>query len=529
VGETTRAWISPEGLPAALAGSDPKDGYATNTAQRPAVKTAGTFTMYGLIGAQNADLIPARHYLANRVLHPNTMLKKSLTPLFLFAVTVSFAAGLKPLVPEYIMLDAAAPVLKAQPDWAPSVLTRAPLNSEGWATWVRRADHEVRERLDRGEEDSLSNLLRFGVTFTEEYRIDDEYFRRFGESSLVNAFAERRADDLIRAMSGRSSNQGVAEMKTFVERKGHSTSTPPGRARLKRYLLQNLKRLHAEFLLSGQQARTNRDQMFQQRGISLDSNLWPDFDLHQHLQRMAGSGTLPPASIRRVAIVGPGLDFVNKQEGVDYYPPQTIQPFAVVDSLLQLSLASPETIEIYTLDISSRVNQHIESARERAARGESYTLQLPWWSGGRWTDELRASFNAYWQALGSKIGDPVAPIPVPSAAAGIDTRAVRIRPAIVSRVHPVDMNIVFQRLSLPIEERFDLVIGTNIFLYYGRFEQSLARRNIAAMLKPEGYLLSSEKLPETVPDGLAQAMVTELPMTAEPVITDYVFSYRRGR
>ena len=48
------------------------------------------------------------------------------------------------------------------------------------------------------------------------------------------------------------------------------------------------------------------------------------------------------------------------------------------------------------------------------------------------------------------------------------------------------------------------------------------------MLKPGGYLLSSEKLPGTVPGGLQQTMVTEIPMTAEPVITDYLFCYWRG-
>ena len=104
---------------------------------------------------------------------------------------------------------------------------------------------------------------------------------------------------------------------------------------------------------------------------------------------------------------------------------------------------------------------------------------------------------------------------------------MKIRPAVVSRVKPVDMNIVFQRLSLPPEERFDLIIGTNIFLYYGGFEQSLARVNVAAMLKPGGYLLSNDKLQDTVPSGLEQVMVTEIPMTVPPVITDKIYCYRR--
>jgi hypothetical protein len=39
--------------------------------------------------------------------------------------------------------------------------------------------------------------------------------------------------------------------------------------------------------------------------------------------------------------VGPGLDFADKQEGYDFYPLQTIQPFAVIDSLRVRKLAPP--------------------------------------------------------------------------------------------------------------------------------------------------------------------------------------------
>src|SRR5579863_9341157 len=137
--------------------------------------------MYGLIGAVDAGLIPVRHYLANRVLHSNEMLKKSLTLTFLIAETISRATSPEPPVPEYITLEGAQPVL-AKADWLPPGLRGAALTSESWTIWIRSSDREVRERLDRGEEDTLSNLLRFGVTFTKEYRIDDEYFRRLGRS-----------------------------------------------------------------------------------------------------------------------------------------------------------------------------------------------------------------------------------------------------------------------------------------------------------------------------------------------------------
>ena len=161
-------------------------------------------------------------------------------------------------------------------------------------------------------------MLRFGVTFTKEYQIDDEYLVRYGQSSLVNSFAENRANDLIKALAAPNGNQGFVEMRAFVKSKGFSLNSPAQRNKLKAYLLANLARMQKEFLQAQQEAKANRNQMFQQRGISLDTNLWPDYDLDETLQRMLDKGMLKPGSIRRVAIVGPGLDVTNKQQGLDF-------------------------------------------------------------------------------------------------------------------------------------------------------------------------------------------------------------------
>ena len=97
----------------------------------------------------------------------------------------------------------------------------------------------------------------------------------------------------------------------------------------------------------------------------------------------------------------------------------------------------------------------------------------------------------------------------------------------MGRIKPIDTNIVYQQLPLPPNKRFDLMIGTNIFIYYGKFEQSLARANIAATLKPGGFLLSNQQLEDAVPSGLEQVMVIDVPMTGPPVITDHIYCYRR--
>jgi hypothetical protein len=432
---------------------------------------------------------------------------------------------------EFITYKAAQPALKAMSDALPSDLKAAnPLDADRWTKWVQAQDLAIRQRLDRGTEDTLTNLLRFGVTFTKEYRIDDEYLVRYGQSSLVNSFAQTRAKDLIAAMADPSAPEGIAEMRRFVEKKGFSLKTPQDRAKLKKYLLENLARLRDEFLKYRAQAKDEkRFQLFQDRGISLDTNLWPDYALDLQLRSMVEKRMLKPGSVRRIAIVGPGLDFANKEAGNDFYPPQTIQPFAVLDSLFRLGVADPATVELYTLDISQEVNAHIQRANQKASQGRSYTVQLPWNTERPMSDEYRASFVAYWQALGGAIGEPVPPIPVPGAAAATKTRALKIRPGIVRTLTALDMNVVYQRLDLSSEQAFDLIIGTNIFVYYGEFEQLLARANVAAMLKPGGYLLSNDKLADKIPLGLDEVLETPITSSVQPLVRDIMFCYQRGK
>jgi len=431
---------------------------------------------------------------------------------------------------EFISLESAKPVLKGAEDALPPDLKAAgPMNATQWAAWVQRKDREVRDRLIRGEEDTLVNLLRFGVTFTKEYRIDDEFLARFGQSSLVNSFAENRANDLIRAWRSPHPSEGLMEMRTFVERHGHSLKTAQERMEIKKYLLDCLARLRDDYLKYKSLPKDDRRfQMFQDRGISLDTNLWPNYILDVAFRALLEKGMLKPGAVRRIAIVGPGLDFANKEAGNDFYPPQTIQPFAVLDSLFRLGIASANAVELDTLDISESVNVHVSRIRQAASQGRWYTLQLPWNTERPMSDEYRTHFVEYWQRLGDQIGQPVAPIPVPEAAASTQSRAVTIRPEVVARVTPLAVNVVYQRLNLPADRAYDLVIGTNVFLYYGAFEQSLARANISAMLRPGGVLISNDKLAENVPSSLKDVLDVPVVMSEQPLIQDLAFCYQRA-
>jgi hypothetical protein len=175
------------------------------------------------------------------------------------------------------------------------------------------------------------------------------------------------------------------------------------------------------------------------------------------------------------------------------------------------------------------VNRHLERARKDATAGKPYTIQLLSSPSDQWSQEYHNGFIEYWQKLGDRVGKPGTRIPVPEAAGNIWNRAVSVRPAVVLRVIPVDMNVVFQTLALPPDKQFDLVIGTNIFVYYGGLEQSLARANLATMIKPGGFLLTNEALPGAAPTKLADSLKTSVPIAKSPAITDYMYGYVRQK
>ena len=54
-------------------------------------------------------------------------------------------------------------------------------------------------------------------------------------------------------------------------------------------------------------------------------------------------------------------------------------------------------------------------------------------------------------------------------------------------------------------------MGTNIFVYYDAFEQTLALENAGAMLKPGGLLLTNDRLPEVPGGSMRLAGITVVP------------------
>ena len=94
-------------------------------------------------------------------------------------------------------------------------------------------------------------------------------------------------------------------------------------------------------------------------------------------------------------------------------------------------------------------------------------------------------------------GVPVKPLPVPQQFPTVNLRAVAITPDRAARLIPMDLNIVAQTADFASGEQFDLVVATNILVYYDRFQQALAMSNIARMMGTGGIFVSNTLLPAT--------------------------------
>ena len=93
-------------------------------------------------------------------------------------------------------------------------------------------------------------------------------------------------------------------------------------------------------------------------------------------------------------------------------------------------------------------------------------------------------------------------------------RAVRVRPDIAATLAAEDLDVVVQRRER--EEGFDLILATNVLVYYDRFEQALALANIAAMLRPGGVFVTNYLVHPIPPLEPAAELVTPVYRDRQP-------------
>jgi len=395
-------------------------------------------------------------------------------------------------------------VLGSLADILPAALKvpEASAAARAWTGWAERQDRTIRDRLQRGDEETIVNWLLFGTTFTTLPRVPLDTPGAPSDQNARTQLIAARTAALVNALASPGQDERRLFARALFARQGYSMATSAERTKLATRLSRLVESVLAERadisreIQAIRQAASVSEQfaaqskLFRDRGLSLDTSFRPSFALEQALLQLRAKRLLESGEIRDVAVIGPGLDFTDKTSGYDFYPQQTLQPFALIDSLIRTGLVKDAaSVRLTTLDISPRVNDHLARSRKRASAGEAYRLRLPLDLGIKWKPQVLE----YWKVAGDRIGTTTAPTRATVAGANVDVRTVVVRPAVTLQIAPLDLNVVLQRSD---SRRFDLVVATNVFVYYDVLEQVLALANVRAMLNPGGFLLSNNALLE---------------------------------
>lgn len=422
-------------------------------------------------------------------------------------------AAAAPPEPRFLSFDEAREILTA--------FSRTE-DASSWDVWVRTQDHEVRARIERGVEDSISNLILYGTSFTALPRLESPEAAVTSAGELVEA-ARARLRVAAAALARPVANERLRFAREYLASHGVEPKN------MEAFLATNLTRFALEQRGYQEKLRSAgengdpgetlfvRATLFDRRGLSVDTSLLPNYALEDTLRAMLRKGALGAGRIRNIAVIGPGLDFADKRDGYDFYPVQTIQPFAVLEAVVRLGLGDPARLRLVTFDLNPAVNTHLRHMAERARAGTPYVVQLPRDRAADWTPQAMA----YWEHFGELIGSPAAPVAAPK---GLSVRAVAVQPKYASRIESRDLNVVAQVVD---GEEFDLVVATNILVYYDRFQQALAMTAITRMMSPGGVFLSNTVLPAQRPAALQYLGRRSVTYSASGSYGDDVVAYRR--
>jgi len=354
------------------------------------------------------------------------------------------------------------------------------ITAAAFPSYVERVRQTNARRVREGDLDHLIFYLLQSTHFTKLPPIEPALSAKtLVESRAADAPSpvKARAGALLRALDSSDRDARVTYFRELV-----NAAFPVRREReaalLREYLRVMRFLYEKEFVAQRSAERTAAvADLYRTRGLSTDTAVEAGFLVHQGLGVMRA--VEPGLQIRRVLIVGPGLDLAPRTSLREAGPPQSYQPWAVMDALLALGLSRAGDVVVVAADINPRVVQHLRRARDRPP-----VLTLA--SEIRENDDVSLSreYREYFERLGSAIGSPSANEPL--------LKTVRVTQVVSSAVQAETLDIVTERLT---GAPFDLIVATNILPYFDEPQLALAMVNIAGMLAPGGTFLHNEGRP----------------------------------
>jgi hypothetical protein len=199
-------------------------------------------------------------------------------------------------------------------------------DSKQWDAWIRQHDAEIRSGIDRCIEDSISMLIIFGTSFTAQPRLTSPGDAVTAAGDLTPA-ARIRMDAFINGLD-QIDDERFRSVLQFLRRRQIAQDE------LRPFLIGNLRR-----------AALERGRTRQLHSASAGASL-----IEQALRGLMSAGKAP-ARIRRIAVIGPGLD--------PEYDPDAYNLFASVEAAVASGLAKPGNVEVVVFDINPWVLSHV--------------------------------------------------------------------------------------------------------------------------------------------------------------------------
>jgi SAM-dependent methyltransferase len=350
-----------------------------------------------------------------------------------------------------------------------------PAGLQATPSWMAELNRETESRIREGEADHLIFYALQSTSFTALPPIEPTLSARlWHETGRLPEDAAKRLEEFRAAPRKDSRHAYFGRMMAA----GFDLNAEYERAM--RFLYE---KEWASRTRDGADRRAFIAGLYETRGHSTDTSLEANYAVHVSLEALRKS--VPGLKIRRALLVGPGLDWAPRMALRNDVPPQSYQPYALADSLLRLGLSDRTTLRIDAADINQRVLDHLAAFPTSARR-----MWLRYAPG----DE---PWNNFFDGLGKAIG-------IRGHEDGGNTLDVS-RPA--SRlVRPLRLNVLTERITPPAQ--YDLVVATNVLLYFEERELELALANLADALGTGGYLLHNDGRAEVE----VQARVVGLPI-----------------
>jgi len=343
-----------------------------------------------------------------------------------------------------------------------------------WDNWIRQRDWELRGRTEQSVEDLISGWIVFGSSFTTQPVLLSQKDAVNAAGDLT-AVSRARIDDFIKGLDTRD-DERWRDVLEFLRRLRVTEEELPA------FLGGILRRSALDHANAGWSDET--------------APLLMDFAMSETLHALKTSAAAP-VHVHRVAVISPELDFSGRPDGYDFYPPQTVQPFAILEAVERLDLGRAAEVQLSLIDMNPFVLSHLRAITGKLRSGH-YILQLPLNTAAGWNAEALS----YWNRLGELIGTPAEPAAVPSGVHHVNMRAVAVKPQAGARISVNDLDIVAQSVETAPGQGFDIVVALNALGEYDRVEQSLALASMAGMMNPGAVLLISGAAPASIPSEL---------------------------